>query len=183
MVRVYNCTGNSDYLTSAGLALLPYTKPVSNGGVLSHVFGQLAFPWYEEYPTEPGYHVLNGFMYSLIGLYDFSQVSLSQDLTSKAEQLWRAGLQTLSVILPLFDSGSGSFYDLSHVLPPLYHPVLASQDWISQVGPNRARWSYHALHIQQLRLLGKLDPVHTSEWVNTANRWSGYMTGLRSPHN
>ncbi|KAF7250170.1 hypothetical protein EG68_09401 [Paragonimus skrjabini miyazakii] len=184
MVRVHNCTGNPDYLASAELALHPYTKLVSNGGVLSHVFGQPAFPWYEEYPTEPGNHVLNGFIYSLIGLYDFSQVSLFRNLTLKTEKLWRAGLKTLSVVLPLFDSGSGSFYDLRHVLPPLDRPVLASQDWIStHDGPNRARWSYHALHIQQLRLLAKLDPFYASEWVNTATRWSGYMKGLRSPHN
>ncbi|KAF6779392.1 hypothetical protein AHF37_01149 [Paragonimus kellicotti] len=143
-----------------------------------------AFPWYEEYPTDPGNHVLNGFMYSLIGLYDLSQVSLFRNLTLKTEQLWRAGLKTLSVVLPLFDSGSGSFYDLRHVPPSSDHPVFASQDWTSNYdGPNRARWSYHALHIQQLRLLAKLDPFHANEWVNTASRWSGYMKGLRSPHN
>lgn len=35
--------------------------------------------WFEEYPTTPGSFVLNGFMYSLIGLHDFANVKLADD--------------------------------------------------------------------------------------------------------
>lgn len=43
------------------------------GGVRTYFPG--GFVWYEEYPTTPSLFVLNGFIYSLLGLYDLKEFS------------------------------------------------------------------------------------------------------------
>lgn len=77
------------------------------------------------------------------------------------------GMTSLKNLLPLFDTGSGSFYDLRH--------------FTLGVSPNIARWDYHATHVNQLYLLAGLDndPI----LINTAKRWEGYMQGKRAAHN
>lgn len=65
--------------------LLLFQK-ASEGGVLNKIFDNI---WYEEYPTVPGTYVLNGFMYALIGLYDFSQTPSA--LAPKAKKLFNEG--------------------------------------------------------------------------------------------
>lgn len=64
----YHSGGNELYLKTAGAALKPFKVLNNNGGVLSKFMN--LYPWYEEYPTVPPIFILNGFMYSLIGLYD-----------------------------------------------------------------------------------------------------------------
>lgn len=58
-----------------------------------------------------GTFVLNGFIYSLIGLYDAWKLCGDEQ---KAKELYLEGLSSLKKMLPLFDAGSGSFYDLRH---------------------------------------------------------------------
>lgn len=77
LVRAYNYTGDSGYLQCARNALQAYNLSVSQNGVRSLFLNQPSLPWYEEYPTEPGNFVLNGFIYALFGLYDLTQVSFS----------------------------------------------------------------------------------------------------------
>ncbi|VDP91355.1 unnamed protein product [Echinostoma caproni] len=112
---------------------------------------------------------------------------------SNAAVLLESGLTTLSSLLPLFDSGGGSFYDLRHVMQPTRDQPVVSHSAntpafgpISNLdaGPNRARWDYHAVHIRQLRILAVVDNSERAEkWLTTANRWTSYMVGFRSPHN
>jgi len=59
---------------------------------------------YEEYPTTPPLFILNGFIYSLFGLYDLAQVSQGQTKVT-AQQLYSDGMKSLKVMLPLYDSG------------------------------------------------------------------------------
>lgn len=116
-----------------------------------------------------------------------AQVSVAADLLD-------TGLTTLSALLPLFDSGGGSFYDLRHVTQPsgaqsvMSHATrttVSGNTLHSDVGPNRARWDYHAVHIRQLRILSAIDSYseRAKQWLITANRWTSYMAGFRSPHN
>lgn len=70
----YHSGGNELYLNAAGAALKPFKVFSKNGGVLSEFMN---IPWYEEYPTIPSIFILNGFMYSLIGLYDLFSVAPS----------------------------------------------------------------------------------------------------------
>lgn len=142
------------------------------------------YVWYEEYPTVPSIFVLNGFIYSLFGLYDLGQVCGSaplqeqmvaekvkeeEDACKRANVLFEEGVRSLEALLALYDSGSGSFYDLRHY-------SLAGA-----VAPNVARWDYHSTHINQLLALYSV--VRRDVFSSTAHRWIAYMKGHRAPHN
>ncbi|ODM97495.1 D-glucuronyl C5-epimerase [Orchesella cincta] len=126
------------------------------------------YVWYEEYPTSPSSFVLNGFMYALLGLYDLKMIKVSGGASTKAEKLYEDGIQSLKMMLPLFDTGSGTMYDLRHFTVP-------------GVTPNLARIDYHVTHINQLLTFATFeqDPI----FKTTAERWIGYTQGIRAPHN
>ncbi|XP_062592162.1 D-glucuronyl C5-epimerase B-like [Saccostrea cucullata] len=164
LVRAYIVSKDYKYIEAAGKALNIFDIPSSNGGVTSKYLN--VYNWYEEYPTTPSSFVLNGFMYSLIGLYDLKEIANGR-ISEKAEQLFNSGMRTLKTMLLMFDSGTGTFYDLRHITAGL--------------APNRARWDYHKVHINQVELLSEVDkdPLFSS----TVERWKGYMKGKLSPHN
>nr|ATU82814.1 secreted hypothetical protein [Pristhesancus plagipennis] len=162
LARAYHLSKRKEYLKAALLSVRPFHVPSSQGGVLALLMGVL--PWYEEYPTQPSSFVLNGFIYSLIGLYDLiTLIPKSHD----AGALFEQGMNSLKRLLSLFDNGSGSNYDLRHL-------NLGT-------APNVARWDYHATHVNQLLLLATLD--NSTILSSTAERWVGYMSGKRAPHN
>jgi len=97
-------------------------------GVRNTLFGRYA--WFEEYPTEPGSFVLNGFIYALVGLHDLVEAARRAGVETRAERLFdevhyllvyfikdniRQGVASLYALLPLFDGGSRSYYDLRHI--------------------------------------------------------------------
>ncbi|CAH8870707.1 unnamed protein product [Trichobilharzia szidati] len=195
LVRAYNYTGNLLYLRACSRSLDLFNLSIRYGGVRSYFLNQSELIWFEEYPFDPPIHILNGFIYSLIGLHDFTQVAMGNSDPSvssgllKAQALLDAGLTSLSKLLPLFDSGSGSFYDLRHLSADYIQPMKetehkqAKNTYQLSSGPNRARWSYHSLHIQQLRTLIDLDPKRAVQWRNTAVRWTAYLKGFQSLQN
>ncbi|NXO27614.1 GLCE epimerase, partial [Cisticola juncidis] len=154
LVRAYALTKEPAFLGAALRATAPFKLPAERGGVKA-VFME-RHEWYEEYPTSPSSFVLNGFMYALIGLYDLKETAGGQ-----------RGAASLKPMLPLFDTGSGSVYDLRH--------------FMLGTAPNLARWDYHTTHINQLQLLGSVDdaPVF-KEFVK---RWKSYLRGGRAKHN
>lgn len=74
--------------------------PSAKGGVRAVFMNSLV--WYEEYPTVPSSFVLNGFIYSLLGLYDLSVVD---GKASEAAKLYNDGLQSLKAMVSLYDTG------------------------------------------------------------------------------
>ncbi|KAM7536465.1 hypothetical protein Aperf_G00000083246 [Anoplocephala perfoliata] len=208
LVRVARLTNEPRFLAAASRALGPFSRPIdsdsSNCGVRANFLDQSALPWFEEYPATPNVFVLNGFIFSLVGLYDLKKASLngSEDGV-KAAQLLAEGLETLVHVLPLFDSGTGSFYDLRHLRPE--HALRLSPQidrlkvggGITRVslddqnlrallkgGPNRARWQYHRIHLMQLfQLANVIAPQYASTWNLYFDRWLAYSWGFRSGHN
>jgi len=73
----------------------------------------LLFHRYEEYPTSPPSFVLNGFIYSLLGLYDLKAIA-PYNYSIEANLLYEQGIKSLKKMLLLFDTGSGTSYDLRH---------------------------------------------------------------------
>lgn len=129
LVRGYILSGKEEYLECAGKALRPLFTPVNEGGAYREFAG---LPFFEEYPTHRLSMVLNGFIYTLFGLYDLSQCDCSA--SNKAGQLFDDGYNTLNKILPLYDGGFCSRYSLSHITVrpnynsnPLYHPIHINQ--------------------------------------------------------
>jgi hypothetical protein len=136
LLRGYQLTTDERYRQAAELALIPFTKPVAEGGVTS--FTEWG-PFYEEYTSTVPTLVLNGMIFSLLGLKDFVRVLPGNELANK---LFNDGVQTLKNILPEFDLIFWSRYNLCHVA------------WYPAIDP--ATISYQRLHIVQLELMYRL---------------------------
>ncbi|XP_041770824.1 D-glucuronyl C5-epimerase B isoform X1 [Anopheles merus] len=160
----YHSKGDKRYLRAALDGLKLFRIPSYQGGVLATFLGKYA--WYEEYPTTPHSFVLNGFIYSLLGLYDLNSTAPANQ-SNEAAVLFEQGMASLKKMLLLYDTGSGTSYDLRH--------------FTLGIAPNLARWDYHATHVNQLLLLATIDPDPLIS--QTAERWKNYMVGKRAPHN
>lgn len=171
LTRAYLATGQERFLDAALRATGPFKVRAESRGVMTTFLGK--FVWYEEYPTVPSSFVLNGFIYSLFGLYDVKSTcgegtaGSPPALCRDAAKLFADGMVSLKRMLPLFDTGSGTAYDLRH--------------FSLGIAPNLARWDYHTTHINQLLYLATVedDPI----FKTTADRWIQYMKGFRAPHN
>ncbi|NWV26554.1 GLCE epimerase, partial [Origma solitaria] len=164
LVRAYLLTKDPAFLGAALRATAPFKLPAERRGVKAVFMDR--HDWYEEYPTSPSSFVLNGFMYALIGLYDLKETA-GDKLGKEARLLYERGLASLKAMLPLFDTGSGSVYDLRH--------------FMLGTAPNLARWDYHTTHINQLQLLGSVDPAPI--FRDFLKRWKSYLRGGRAKHN
>lgn len=164
LVRAYLVTRDPAFLSAALKATGPLKRPVEQRGVKA-VFMNM-YDWYEEYPTTPGSFVLSGFIYALIGLFDVAETA-GDKLGREAGVLFSRGIESLKAMLPLFDTGSGTVYDLRHF-------VLGS-------APNVARWDYHTTHINQLQLLASIDSAPI--FREYLKRWKTYLKGGRAKHN
>ena len=164
LARAFLMTGYRPYLEAAARGLHPFEVDSSQGGVKAVFFNR--YVWYEEYPTQPSSFVLNGFIYSLLGVYDFKEVAQGKEKVM-AERIYQAGMSSLKAMLMMFDSGVGTLYDLRHV--------------VIGIEPNRARWDYHTTHIELLMQLANIDgdPLFTS----THKRWQRYLVGKWARHN
>ncbi len=136
------------------------TRDVAHHGTAARVMGVKV---YEEYPTDPPSAVLNGMIYGLIGLYD--GWTLLGDPVLK--QALDAGLDSVETLLPLYDLGDGTAYDLTHITSRVN-------------GPNRARWKYHRLHVE---LLSILEMIRPGLFGIFAERWEMYLRGNRLREN
>ncbi|KAG8574909.1 hypothetical protein GDO81_009384 [Engystomops pustulosus] len=164
LVRAYLLTKEQVYLDSALKATTPFKLPSEKHGVKAVFMNR--YDWYEEYPTTPSSFVLNGFIYALLGLYDLKETA-GEKTGKEARLLFERGVESLRAMLPLYDTGSGSIYDLRH--------------FMLGTAPNLARWDYHTTHINQLQLLASIDgsPI----FRDFVRRWKSYLKGGRAKHN
>lgn len=131
LVRGYFLSGNTEYLDCAQKALDPFFRSPEKQGVLDYFYG---LPFFEEYPTRTPSLVLNGFLFSLFGLYDLSKMNHRSAI--KAGRLFDDGYKTLLALLPMYDGGFCSRYDLSHITAAPHN--------------NNKNPFYHSIHVNQL---------------------------------
>lgn len=131
MIRAHKLTNDEKYLTIAKKALLAFETPISEGGVL--YIDKNGDRWYEEYACQKRGSVLNGFVFSLVGLYELFRYTGDD----KAKYLFDKGIDTLKKHLSDFELNLGFFrwtkYDNKYLK-------------YSGIG-------YHKLHIQQMKIL------------------------------
>jgi heparosan-N-sulfate-glucuronate 5-epimerase len=147
--RAYVKSHRHRYLQAALDALAPLQQQVSTGGLQRCFRGDCRQPFFEEYPTRRPSEVLNGFMFTLLGLYDLASVAPRSD----ARRLYLAGRRTLSAALPDYDRDGVARYDLASA-------QVASQD-------------YQAVHVYLLRALDSLGP--NAEYRYYARRWEANL--------
>lgn len=135
--RIYIYTRELKYLNFACEAEKPLKKNINEGGVKKSLCD---YYFYEEYPNKLPPFTLNGFIYTLIGLYDLSSVHKND---KEAEILYYKGVEALKYILPLYDNNELSTYDLFHL----------SND-------NKAllNYKYHNVHIKLLNTINSITP-------------------------
>lgn len=133
LLRAYQLTDNDIYADTAKEALKPFLLTVEKGGVTS--FTQYG-PFYEEYTAKVPTLVLNGMIFALCGVHDFIRVFPKDDI---AKKIFEDGIKTLEHILPEFDMGYWTKYDLCRA------------DWYPAQNP--ATIGYQRLHATQLELL------------------------------
>jgi hypothetical protein len=142
LTRLYRHTHEQLYLTAAELALQPLLKPVAEGGLASHYEGGV---WLEEAPTAKPIYILNGFLMTIVGLYDLA------DLDPAAQTLFQETVATAAQALPAFDAGKGSsWYDLvgrygveQHTAPPGYGPIIVNTlELLNTLSPHEAFLQY-----------------------------------------
>lgn len=151
MCRMYSLTGDDKFLKSAILAYKVMENDVKEGGVRLGIQGGY---WLEEYPTEPSSFTLNGFLYSIYGVYDLYMITNEQ----KYKDMFLKCVKTLEKMLPLYDTKELTYYDLCHVTNPVRIPITNSK--------------YHVIHIILLKYLQSIYPSKVISFY--VNKWDRY---------
>jgi D-glucuronyl C5-epimerase C-terminus len=116
LTRAFKAFGDRSYLALARRALPVFKAPPPAG--VSVRTGNGA--WYLLYSFAPGATVVNGFLQSLIGLYDYAKAS--GDLT--AAQLFNQGNAEALAEVPRYDTGAWSLYQPGQEDTLDYHELV-----------------------------------------------------------
>lgn len=113
---------------------------------------------FQEISKGPAFSPLNSHLVAIMGIADLAQANGSAQWTG----ILNEAIDDLIRLLPLYDLGISSAYDLSH-----YHLNQA---------PCVARPQYHATHVSNLIWLSKR--VSSEKLENVASRWKTYFTRI-----
>ena len=116
LVRAFRITRDEALLSLCERSVGVFERSVEEGGVRTREAGHAL---YEEYPGYPLARVLDGFLFSLLGLYD-----LAQELrNNRLHRLFDEGIEGLKYRLPEWDyRGKWSWYGShGYLCPPHYH--------------------------------------------------------------
>ncbi|WP_160346021.1 D-glucuronyl C5-epimerase family protein [Adlercreutzia mucosicola] len=103
---------------------------------------------YEEYVFDPSTYVLNGDLYALLGIADWSAVASENYGAAKAKASFEEGIKAIEVMLPYYDFYGWSSYDLLQYTADDLDPHFGS------------RYA-HRCHIELLHVLADLSGSET----------------------
>lgn len=159
--RAYHVTKDERYLEAGNKSLKFLLTPVSEGGVMDTLEdlnpSLKKYIIFEEYIADPASYTLNGYMFTLLGLYDWSQIS-SDKAQKLSTKYFNLGIKTLEKILPYYDIGGFTTYDMSHITYNAKPHVV---------------YRYHSLHIYLLHALYTItnnETLHEFEQL-----WASYV--------
>lgn len=162
--RAYNLTKDVKYLNSGGRVLKYLLTPISKGGVMDNLetlddrLKDKVF--FQQYVNSTSTYTLNGFIFTLIGLYDWSNVNCPGNIyySNIAREYWDKGLNSLKLIIPYYDIGEFTAYDLHHV--------------VKKSKPSSSDF-YHSVHIEQMNVLYNITKDHY--FKNIRDMWISYV--------
>jgi hypothetical protein len=117
LARAWSVTHEQQYLTAAQQALGIFKTGPTTGVRVPTPAGA----HYLEYTYAPSERILNGFIQSLVGLYEYTK--LTKDPVG--QQLFEAGDAEARAEVPHYDTGAWSKYDQSSESDLNYHELLA----------------------------------------------------------
>ncbi len=143
LLRLYKETGEIKYFNSAVRANKYMTTSTEDGGVLKVDGGEYIYLEYIQKSI-----VLNGWIFALFGLYDFSLSNPSEIISN----FWIKSVNTLIKHIPEYDNGYWSMYNTDGLIASPF---------------------YHKLHIAQLLALYHI--TGESIFSEYAQRWTKYQ--------
>jgi len=149
LIRAHILTGEEAFLNSAHRAIDFMLKPICEGGTALYIDDDV---YLYEYTHEP--LILNGWIFSLWGLYDYCKLTGNSDV----QQVLCKTLESLKRKLPAYDMRYWSKYeDGKRICSPFYHE----------------------LHIAQLNVMYDLfgDPIYKEY----ADKWNDYQNSFWKP--
>lgn len=161
--RAYHLTNNSKYVNAGNKVFGFLTKRTYEGGATDdlrwlneslrdHVFFQL-------YVTNPPSYTLNGHMFTLIGLYDWSNIRSNGKVSNEAKVYFDKGIETLRYMLPYYDIGGMVTYDLGYLTKPGTKPTV--------------NLGYYGIHLTLLDALYRI--TNDKEIQYYRNLWTSYV--------
>ena len=155
LVRAFSETGNIKYRDAYEKSWISFEKEVKDGGVI--FIDSKNNYWIEEYIVNPPTHILNGFLWSLWGVFDSWKIMGNK----KAKDLFFKCIKTLEDNLSMYDNGYWSLYEKSNTLLPM----LASP-------------FYHKLHIVQLEIMHEM--TSASFFQTYEKRWKKFESSKKN---
>ena len=120
LLRFYSLQPEEALLEICQKAFRAFLHPMEKGGVVSKFpDGAIVF---EEFPTEPPPHVLNGHIFALLGIHDFARFFSD----NQARRLFEEAIKGLKQNLHRYDTGYWNLYDLHptrRLASPMYMKV------------------------------------------------------------
>ena len=146
LIRAYLITKNELYLDYAKSAINFMIKDVNKGGTCVYDDDKVIF---QEYVSKENLSVLNGWIFSIFGLYDIFLITKDK----KYYKILQKTLETLSSSLNKYDRSFWTNYD--------QYGTIASP-------------AYHDLHIMQLKVL--YDLFEIKEFKEYYEKWELYQS-------
>lgn len=143
LCRAYILKKEEQYLLSAQKAVFQMIKPIEGGGCSKVNNEYITFEEHAGINT-----VLNGMIFSIWGLYEVTLLSNEPELVEALDN----SIQTLEELLPRYDRGYWSNYDLDRRIASPF---------------------YHNLHIEQLKVMYVL--FEREVFKETYERWEKYQ--------
>ncbi len=159
--RAYRIDGDKKWITAGSLALT-YLLAGDHGlypslEALDRSLGDHHF--FAEWPIDPPDYTLNGAIFTMLGLYDWTTLGLDNASHRTADRAWRQSLETLVMLLPYFDMGRITAYDLTYLTHEGLQPHIIAK--------------YHGVHGY---LLHALVSITGDERLRTwLERWDSYL--------
>ena len=120
LVRAYSVTKEQRYLDAAKDAFKLFKTPIAEGGVTDFSNNNIVF---EEFPSQKN-SVLNGWIFSIFGLYDYLLVAEDIEMKTMLDK----SVETLSKTFSRYHLSYWSLYDLTgRMTSPFYHNLHIGQ--------------------------------------------------------
>ncbi|MEC4888802.1 MAG: D-glucuronyl C5-epimerase family protein [Nitrospira sp.] len=149
LVRGYRVTGDKELLDLCLKGTRVFHQSIQEGGVRTFERGYVL---YEEYPAFPLPRVLDGLIFSLLGLHDLAV----QTRNSEVEALLKLGIEGLKASIGMWDyRGKWTWYGShGYLCPPHYHTlnclllgILGRQTGDATLIDQAAQWNARNLSI------------------------------------
>lgn len=140
--RAYYLTKDKKYIENGNKVFNFMIKHKDQGGTLTTLEDidpkYKDYIFFEEYVSTPDTYTLNGYIFTLFGIYDWIQINNDYpklEIGNTPDYYFYEGIESLKLVLPLFDIDGFSTYDLGHIVYKNDGHIVAP---------------YHSIHIIQL---------------------------------